>query len=105
MNLSTCVDSTIDTNENIWKWMKMELNGWYQVKTGDGAGGTMGHIIALPYPKNWIDLSAGNPMLNIFFFINWYKKVYIFFFIYLVFEHKPMLWNNKSWPKHNLYRI
>ena len=34
-----------------------------------GGGGTMGHLIALPYPKTKIDLLTGKPMLNISFLL------------------------------------
>ena len=37
-------------------------------KTKEGGVGTIGHIIALPYLKDKIDLSMGKPMLNNFFF-------------------------------------
>ena len=53
-----------------------------------GGEGTMGHIIALPCFKNKIDLSTGNPILDKFFLMDWVKKLFIFVFINLVFEHK-----------------
>ena len=56
-----------------------------------GGGGTMGHIIALPYPKSLIDLSTGKLMLNIFLLMDWNKKLYICLFLNLIFEHKQIL--------------
>ena len=50
----------------------------------------MGHIVALPYLKNKIDILTGKPMC-IIFFEAWDKKLYIFVWIKLVFEHKQML--------------
>ena len=54
-------------------------------------GGTMGHIIALPYPKNLIALSTGKQRLNKFLLMDWNKKLDVFSFLRLVFEHKRML--------------
>ena len=56
----------------------------------------MAHIIDLLYLKHLIDLSKGKAMLNEFLWRDWNKKLYIFLFFNLVFEHKRMLEQNKS---------
>ena len=51
----------------------------------------MGHIIALPYHKNLNGLSTGQPMLNKFLLMDLNKKIDIFLFLNMVFEHKQVL--------------
>ena len=68
-------DLKIFEQKNDWptEWMK-QLWGCLRnspsytrlLMTNTRGGGTMGHIIALPYPKTWIDLLTGKPMLNKF---------------------------------------
>ena len=60
---SPCKKSSLNIAYMFWSTFFEALFFWQNVQ---GGGGTMGHIIALPYFKNKIHLLTGKPMFNQF---------------------------------------